>query len=83
MALRICLLKESAAEIGFHWGPDVLGWERPGLPALSTGPIQPGRSPFFDFSGILQLLNSSHVRERDKALLRSVLVGCVEWLSFK
>ena len=36
------LLVESAAEVGFHWGPDVLGWERPGLPFLSNfaGPIQ-------------------------------------------
>ena len=29
----------------------------------------------------LQLLNSSHVRDRDKALLRSVVVGSV-WTSF-
>ena len=28
-----------------------------------------------DVHGSLQLLNSSHVRERDKALLRSVMVG--------
>ena len=36
------LLVESAAEVGFQWDPEVLGWERPGLPALSTlaGPIQ-------------------------------------------
>ena len=31
--------------------------------------------PFLDVSGTLQLLNSDHVRERDKALLRGVLVG--------
>ena len=37
--------------------------------------------PFLDFSGTLQLLNSNHVRERDKALLRSVLVGGV-WNGF-
>ena len=29
------------------------------------------------FLGSLQLLDSSHVRERDKALLRSVMVGGV------
>ena len=29
----------------------------------------------FDIDGTLQLLNSDHVRERDKALLRSILVG--------
>ena len=34
-----------------------------------------------DVHGSLQLLNSSHVRERDKALLRSILVGCV-WNGF-
>ena len=30
-----------------------------------------------DVHGSLQLLNSSHVRERDKALLRSIMVGGV------
>ena len=36
--------------------------------------------PFLDISGTSQLLNSDHVRERDKALLRGVLVGgCLEW----
>ena len=34
-----------------------------------------------DVFGSLQLLNSSHVRERDKALLRSVMVGGV-WNGF-
>ena len=37
--------------------------------------------PFLDVSGTLQLLNSDHVRERDKALLRGVLVGGV-WNGF-
>ena len=31
--------------------------------------------PFLDIFGSLQHLNSSRVRERDKALLRSVMVG--------
>ena len=31
--------------------------------------------PLLDIHGSLHLLNSSHVRERDKALLRSVMVG--------
>ena len=36
-----------------------------------------------DIPGTLQLLNSGHVRVRDKALLRSVLVGGgLEWFSF-
>ena len=35
--------------------------------------------PLLDVHGSLQLLNSSHVRDRDKGLLRSILVGeCVE-----
>ena len=34
-----------------------------------------------DVSGTLQFLNSDHVRERDKALLRGVLVGGV-WNGF-
>ena len=34
-----------------------------------------------DVEGSLQLLNSSHVRERDKALLRSIMVGGV-WNGF-
>ena len=37
--------------------------------------------PLSDFHGSLQLLNSSHVRERDKALLRSIMVGGV-WNGF-
>ena len=37
--------------------------------------------PFLDVSGTMQLLNSDHVRERDKALLRGVLVGGV-WNGF-
>ena len=31
--------------------------------------------PLLDVHGSLQLLNSSHVRERDEALLRSIMVG--------
>ena len=37
--------------------------------------------PLLDVHGSLQLLNSSHVRERDKALLRNVMVGSV-WNGF-
>ena len=33
--------------------------------------------PLLDIHGSLQLLDSSHVRERDKALLRSIMVGWV------
>ena len=37
--------------------------------------------PWLDVDGTLLLLNSDHVRERDKALLRSILVGGV-WNGF-
>ena len=37
--------------------------------------------PLLDVHGSLQLLNSSHARERDEALLRSVMVGGV-WNGF-
>ena len=37
--------------------------------------------PWLDLDGTLQLLNSDHVRERDEALLRSILVGGV-WNGF-
>ena len=38
--------------------------------------------PLLDVHGSLQLLTSSHVRERDKALLRSIMVWwCLEWFS--
>ena len=37
--------------------------------------------PWLDIDGTLQLLDSDHVRERDKALLRSILVGGV-WNGF-
>ena len=37
--------------------------------------------PLLDIRGSLQLLNSSHVRDRDKGLLRSILVGSV-WNGF-
>ena len=37
--------------------------------------------PLLDVHGSLQVLNSSHVRERDKVLLRSILVGGV-WTCF-
>ena len=33
--------------------------------------------PLLDLDGTLQLLDSDHVRERDKALLRGILVGGV------
>ena len=33
--------------------------------------------PLLDFRGSMQLLDSSHVRDRDNALLRAILSGCV------
>ena len=38
-------------------------------------------SPMLDIAGSLQLLHAPHVRERDKALLRSIMVGGV-WNGF-
>ena len=40
-----------------------------------------GVAPVLDISGSHQLLNSTHVRERDKALLRCVMVGGV-WTGY-
>ena len=59
-----------------------------GVPKINLLPITPSvgvrvfrGGPLLDIHGSLQLLNSSHVRERDKGLLRSVMVGCV-WNGF-
>ena len=40
-----------------------------------------GGGPMLDIAGSLQLLHAPHVRERDKALLRSIMVGGV-WNGF-
>ena len=93
----IHLLTAGAAEIGFRWGHLALGWSRPCLLLLSNvaglfsisrllflmlGGNKVARSgPLLDVHGTLQLLNSSHVRERDEALLRSVMLGGV-WHGF-
>ena len=37
--------------------------------------------PLLDIAGSLQLLTAPHVRERDKALLRGIIWGCLEWIS--
>ena len=38
--------------------------------------------PMLDIAGSIQLLHAPHVRERDMALLRSIMVGgCLEWIS--
>ena len=102
----IHLLLVSAAERGFAWDGDELGWVRVSLPPLRmmTGPVQHYRSAtleawlfhifsrlserkgfrgveFADLKGSLQLLNSTHLRERDKILLRAILCGRV-WNGF-
>ena len=51
-------------------------WRLGGIRFLQT--CAPGRAfgeALLDFSGTMQLLNSGHVREREEALHRSVLVG--------
>ena len=80
------LLSASAAEIGFRWDLVGMCWSRSALPLLSNlpGPVQQEGfrgGPLLDVHGSLQLLDSTHVRERDKALLRSVMVGGV-WNGF-
>ena len=54
-------------------------WSHSCMPMISS--VFPGTrrsgGPLLDVSGSLQLLNSSHVWERDKALLMSVMVGGV------
>ena len=83
------ILLISAAELGFAWDGDERGWVRVSLPPLRvmTGPVQHFRSEkqgflggeFSDFHGSLQLLTSSHLREKDKMLLRAILcVGGLE-----
>ena len=92
----IHLLLASAAEIGIGWDPLALAWSRPGSHLLSNLALDAWRNkvaadlcgregfrggPLLDVLGSLQLLNSAHVTKRDKALLRSVVVGSV-WSGF-
>ena len=44
------LLVESAAEIGFVWSPEMVGWAREGLPVLSIldDPIQHFRAAILE-----------------------------------
>ena len=69
----IHLLSAGASEIGFRWDPVRMGWSRPGLPLLgNVARLQlifaVGRASGvvrrWIFFGSLQMLNSSHVRER-------------------
>ena len=57
---------------GIGTAPDPLVWSAGALPKRRrlVHAVRDGAFP-------LQLLNSSHVRERDKALLRSIIVGGV------
>ena len=73
------VLVRSASDIGFRWSSQDLEWFRPGLPCCRKGL---GSGPFLGYMGSMQLLNSSHVRDRDRAMLRGVLSGrCLEWFS--
>ena len=85
-------LSESAQEIGLFWDSEQAGWIRPGPPPLRvmTGSIQHFRGAIWkawqekvaaDIYGSHQLLASSHLRERDKMLLRAILSGGV-WNGF-
>ena len=48
------LLVESAAEIGFVWSSELVGWVREGLPVLSNlaGPIQHFRAAVLDWGWV-------------------------------
>ena len=59
-------VKFDVRDLGGHLDTTFRGWSA----TLAGGPL-------LDIRGSLQLLNSSHVRDRDKGLLRSILVGGV------
>ena len=63
-----------------HLKAAILAWRNKVSADLCSGEGFRGGS-LLDFHGSLQLLNSSHVGERDKALLRRVMVGGV-WNGF-
>ena len=92
----IHLLSTSAAEIGFRWNPCALANLAGPIQHFKTAILDAWRNkvaadlcgregfrggPLLDVHGSLQLLTSSHVRERDKALLRSIMVGRA-WIGF-
>ena len=75
----VCLFSATLLALFSIFG--LLYWRPGGIRYLQTCVLENsfGESPIF--SGTLQLLNSIHVRKRDEALLRSVLVGPV-WNGF-
>ena len=88
----IHLLIQSAEELGFFWDSEQAGWIRPRLPPLrmvwqsKVATDLCKRKGFrggfgLDLYGSHQLLVSSHLRERDKMLLRAILSGGV-WNGF-
>ena len=93
----IHLLSACAAETGFRWDPPALAWTRLGLTLLSNleGPVQLFKADILMLGvtrlqlifvvgrvfGVALCWMCIHVRERDKALLRSVMVGGV-WNGF-
>ena len=83
LSLLVHLLLISAAELGFAWDGAEKGWVS-GFPPSFEDDDWACAAFFFsisDFQGSLQLLTSSHLRERDKMLLRAVLCGSV-WRRF-
>ena len=64
-----------------HFRAAILDAWRCGVAAGLCGRAGFRGGPLLDFHGSLQLLHSSHVRERDKDLLRSIMVGGV-WNGF-
>ena len=72
----VCLCLSNLAGIVQHFRAAILDAWRNTVSAYLRG------GPLLAVHGSLQLLNSSHVRERDKALLRSILVGSA-WNGFR
>ena len=75
------LLVDSAASLEFRWCPVGFCLSRPVLPRMPM-PLSAFEGFFFecpllDFQGSMQLLDSSRVRDKDKALLRGILSGGV------
>ena len=74
------LLSNLAGPVQHFWAAILDAWQNKAAADLCSREGFRG-GPLLDIRGSLQLLNSSHVRDRDKGLLRSVLVGGV-WNGF-
>ena len=71
----IHLLLSSAAEVGFAWHGEEKGWVRAALPLSWLRGKGFGVLNLWIVKGTSQPLNSSHLRGRDKMLLRAIFCG--------